>query len=95
MKGPRPAVSFADDLLSIDEVRRALRIGKSLAYRLCTDGTIPSARIASVGSRRGRLVVRRRDLEAYVDRLFGNRPTPAKLDVGAVLARVRRRSRGA
>jgi predicted DNA-binding transcriptional regulator AlpA len=74
-----PAAHARDDLLTIDEVRRALRIGRSLAYRLCTDGTIPSARIASVGSRRGRLVVRRQDLEAYVDRLFGSRPTPAKL----------------
>jgi hypothetical protein len=82
-----------DDLMTVGEVRRALRIGRSLAYRLCTDGTIPSARIASAGSRRGRLVVRRRDLEAYVERLFGNQPPPAgKVDVDQLLAGVRGRA---
>ena len=80
------------DLLTIQEVRHALRIGRSLAYRLCTDGTIPSARIASASGRRGRLVVRREDLDSYLDRLFQDRPAPAaKVDVDAVLARVRSR----
>ena len=77
-------------LVTIAEVARELRIGRSLAYRLCTDGTIPSARIASAGTRRGRLVVRREDLDDYIERLFrvGN-PTPARIDVDGLLARIR------
>jgi len=63
------AVTSAD-LLVIAEVASLLRISKSLSYRLCTDGTIPSARVAGVASRRGRLVVRRQDVDAYIDRLF-------------------------
>ena len=86
------AATSRADLLTIDEVQRALRIGRSLAYRLCTDGTIPSARIASAGSVRGRLVVRRCAVEDYLDRVFAHRPRqPAKVDVDAVVARVRRR----
>jgi len=83
------------DLLVIAEVASLLRISKSLSYRLCTDGTIPSARVAGVASRRGRLVVRRQDVDAYIDRLFaepgprGKRPV--RLDVDAIHARVRRR----
>jgi excisionase family DNA binding protein len=82
----------ADDLLVVAEVARALRISRSLAYRLCTDGTIPSARIASVGGGRGRLVVRRADVDRYVERIFAERPaSPPKINVDAVVRRVRRR----
>ena len=86
----------AVELLTVDEVRRRLRISKALAYRLCTDGTIPSARIASVGSRQGRLVVRRGDVEAYVENLFVDHRNPAPiLDIDAIHAGVRRRLRRA
>ena len=85
----------ASDLLVMSEVASLLRISKALAYRLCTDGTIPSARIACVASRRGRLVVRREDVDAYIERLFAEPGTRAKhavrLDVDAIHARVRRR----
>ena len=84
------------DLLTVDEVRRRLRISKALAYRLCTDGTIPSARIASVGRRRGRLVVRQGDVEAYVASLFVDHRKPAPiLDIDAIHAGVRQRLRRA
>jgi hypothetical protein len=90
-----PRQPAAKDLLVIAEVASLLRISKALAYRLCTDGTIPSAKIACVASRRGRLVVRRRDVDAYLDRLFAAQAQPAKrivkLDVDAIHARVRRR----
>jgi hypothetical protein len=82
----------AGGLLLIPEVASLLRVSRALAYRLCTDGTIPSARIACVASRRGRLVVRREDVDAYVVRLFaGQAPRAPRLDVDAIHARVRRR----
>ena len=87
-------MSAAPDLLTIAEVAAFLRISRSLAYQLCTDGTIPSARIASVGSRRGRLVVRRMDVEQYLDRLFGAHTAtvaPTRVDVDTLRERVRNR----
>jgi len=82
-------------LLLVPEVAALLRISKALAYRLVRDGTIPSARISCVASRRGRLVVRRQDVDAYIDRLFAEQATPVtrsvRLDVDAIHAQVRRR----
>jgi excisionase family DNA binding protein len=83
------------DLLLVPEVAAILRISKALAYRLVSDGAIPSARIGCVANRRGRLVVRRQDVDDYLDRLFAAQAPPAKrvvkLDVDAIHARVRRR----
>lgn len=91
MNEPAPLPAECE-LLTLDEVRRILRISKSLAYRLCDDGTLPCARIAALGSRRGRYVVRRSDLQAYLDRLFAAaQPREVPLEVDAILATVRHR----
>ena len=83
------------ELVTVGEVARALRVGRSLAHRLCSDGSIPSARIASVGSRRGRVVVKREDLDAYIDGLFSrSKAKPTRLDVDQILGRVRRTAHG-
>ncbi len=88
-------VPLTPELVTVGEVARALRVGRSLAHRLCTDGSIPSARVLSVGSRRGRVVVKREDLDAYIDALFSrSNAKPANLDVDQILARVRRTGRG-
>jgi excisionase family DNA binding protein len=79
-------------LLTIEEVRDHLRISRSLAYKLCEEGTLPSIRVASAGSRRGRLLVHRDDLDRYVARLWGEAGArPTRVDVDAIRDRVRRR----
>jgi excisionase family DNA binding protein len=48
-------------LMSPEELRRFLRVGRTLAYRLLSEGEIPSVRL-------GRLVrVRRSDVDRYVE----------------------------
>lgn len=48
-------------LLTVDEVRAELKIGRTLAYQLVWSGAIPVGRIGHA------LRVRRTDLEAYVE----------------------------
>lgn len=55
--------AIAPSLLTIEDVSRALRLGRSKVYVLVSTGEIPSVRIG--GSRR----IRTRDLDAYVERL--------------------------
>ena len=89
-------MSAAPELLTVAEVAATLRIGRSLAYVLCSDGTIPSVRVSGVGSRRGRVVVRRIDVEQYLDRLFGAHTAtaaPTRVDVDDILKRVQRKGK--
>jgi len=86
--------SGSADLLLVPEVAALLRISRALTYRLIREGVIASARIASVASRRGRLVVRRQDVDAYICHLFAQQAPaarPVRLDVDAIHAQVRRR----
>jgi excisionase family DNA binding protein len=48
-------------LLTVDEVRAELHIGRTLAYQLVESGALPVARIGHA------LRVRRADLDAYVE----------------------------
>ncbi len=84
------------DLLTPREAMHVLNVSKSLIYKLCDEGTLPSVRIASAGSRRGALRIWRRDLEEFVARLRGDAPKrqPAMIDVDQILARVRRTAHG-
>ena len=84
------------DLLTPREAMRLLNVSKSLIYKLCDEGTLPSVRIASAGSRRGALRIWRRDLDEYIARLRGETPRrqPVKVDVDEILAHVRRRASG-
>lgn len=58
-----------DEVLTPRQVMRRLNVGKSLVYQLAADGTIPSIRIRSAGSRRGALRFFASDVEAYLARL--------------------------
>ncbi len=84
------------DLLTAHQALKLLPVGKSLLYQLAEEGQIEAIRVASVGSRRGRILFERAAIESYVARLRGEAPRrqPAKLDVDEILARVRRSANG-
>jgi len=80
------------DLLTLQHALRLLPVGRSTLYALIESGQLPHYRISSAGSRRGRVLIARRDLEAFV---AGARQTatraPGRVDVDAIRERVRRR----
>jgi excisionase family DNA binding protein len=84
------------DLLTVPQALEILPVGRSTLYALCDSGAIPHYRIRAAGSQRGRILIAREDLEAY---LAGARQsatrTPTRVDVDGILARVRRERRGA
>ncbi len=84
------------DVLTPREAAGILNVSRSLIYKLCEEGALPSVRISSAGSRRGAVRIWRSDLEEYADRLRGDAPRrqPARLDVDQILGRVRRRAHG-
>ena len=80
------------DLLTVPQTLEVLPVGRSLLYQLLAEGAIPSIRVASIGSRRGRVLVLRRGLEAYVENLLPatGASSAGALDVDALRARVLR-----
>ena len=84
------------DFLSVEQALQLLPVGRTLLYALLGDRAIPSIRVASVGSRRGRLLVLRRGLEAFVASLLAPpvaRPGArrgGRVDVDALRSRVLR-----
>jgi excisionase family DNA binding protein len=59
-------------LLTLEEVRVELNIGRTLAYQLVQSGALPVVRVGHA------LRVRRADLDAYVD--VGDQAKPARDD---------------
>jgi len=83
------------DWLSVREALALLPVGKSMLYRLVGEGRIPAIRVASVGSRRGKWLVERAGLEAYVARLrAATTSREVKVDVDQVRDRLRRHRGG-
>jgi excisionase family DNA binding protein len=83
------------DLLTVHEALRLLPVGRATLYRLIEEGQIPCYRVQALGSRRGRVLVHRADLEAFVARArHGATRAPVPPDVDALLDRVRARRRG-
>jgi excisionase family DNA binding protein len=84
------------DLLTIWQALAVVPVGKSTLYRLIDSGQLPHYRVSAAGGGRGRILVARRDLEAFVAtaRQTATR-APVRVDVDAVLARVRGRGSGA
>ena len=58
----------AGDLLTIRQALDVLPVGRSTLYSLVAEGTIPSLRVRCAGSRRGRILIRRADLEAFIEK---------------------------
>jgi excisionase family DNA binding protein len=86
-----PAQLRPGDLLTVAQVLKIMPVGKSTLYALCDSGQLPCYRVRSAASRRGRILIARRDLETY---LAGARHTatraPVRLDVDGILAGLRR-----
>jgi len=67
-----------------------------LLYLLLGQRQIRGIRVAAVGSRRGRWLIEKASIAAYIERqLAAAGPKEIKLDPDVVLARIRRRGRGA
>ncbi len=82
------------DYLTAAQVLQILPVGKSTLYALVESGQLRHHRVAAVGSRRGRILVARADLAAYLEstRQTATR-TPVRLDVDDLLAKVRSASK--
>ncbi len=80
------------DLLTVAQALRLVPVGRSTLYALIESGDLPCYRVTALGARRGRVLVHRGDLEAYLARArhAGTR-APVAPDVDALLERVRRR----
>jgi excisionase family DNA binding protein len=80
------------DLLSVPQALKLVPVGRATLYRLIEDGQIPCYRVGALGSRRGRVLVARADLEAYLARARqAATRAPVAPDVDALLRRVRAR----
>jgi excisionase family DNA binding protein len=78
------------DLLTVPQVLSILPIGKSTLYALIADGQIVCHRVSAAGGGRGRVLIARRDLEAFVARTRETRPrAPTRVDVDGLLKKVR------
>jgi excisionase family DNA binding protein len=55
------SATYADELLTVEQVQELLKVGRTFAYSLIRSGELPSYRV-------GRLVrVRRRDMERWLE----------------------------
>ena len=63
-----PAELFEGDLLTIRQEGRLVPIGRSTLYALVDSGQLPSYRVSPTGSRRGRILIHRADLKAFIEK---------------------------
>ena len=88
MVGPRLEPG---DLLTIVQVLRLVPVARSTIYQLIASGDLPCHRVSTAESRRGRILIARRDLEAFVatTRQTATRTRP-RVNVDDLLQKVRR-----
>lgn len=86
----RPPDLRPGDLLTVAETLEILPVGRTMLYALVDQGVIPSIRVASAGSKRGRILIRRADLERFVADRLAERPAPesTKVDPRAIRDRI-------
>lgn len=81
------------DLLTVPQALAVMPVGRSTLYTLLDSGQLPHYRVKAPGSRRGRVLIAKADLGAF---LAGSRHearrAPVGVDADAVLARVRGRN---
>ena len=83
------------DLLTVAQALQIMPIGKTTLYALIETGQLPHYRLQPHGSRRGRILLARRDIEAFLDTTrHGATQAPTSLDIDAIHARVRRQMPG-
>ena len=73
------------------QVLRIVPLGKTTVYALIDSGQLSSYRVLAAGSRRGRVLIAKADLEAFIEgaRQAATR-APVRVDVDKLLERVRR-----
>ncbi len=80
----------AGDFLTVAQILQILPVGRSTLYELVQSGQLPHYRVGATGRSRGRILVARADVFAYLDKSRQARPVaPARLDIEAIHARVR------
>ena len=80
----------AGDLLTVPQALAILPVGRSTLYALVEAGDLPCFRIRAPGSRRGRILIARRDLEAFLAKKRQTAPkAPVRVEVDQILAKVR------
>ncbi len=79
------------DFLTVPQVLKIVPLSKTTIYALLHSGQLPCYRVSVAGSRRGRVLIAKADLEAF---LAGARQAatqaPVRVDVDGLLQRVRR-----
>ena len=56
------------DFLTVAQVLRILPMGRSTLYALIDSGQLPHYRVSAARSHRGRILIHRADLEAYIEK---------------------------
>ncbi len=81
------------DLLTAAQVLRLPPVGRSTVYQLVDEGRLPACRVRTAGSRRGRVLIARADLEAFLAgaRQAAPRAATTRVDVDGLLDKVRER----
>ncbi len=80
------------DFLTVPQVLRIVPLGKTTVYALIDSGQLPSYRVSVAESRRGRVLIARADLEAFIAGARTGAPTAStRVDVDDLLERVRTR----
>lgn len=82
----------AGELLTVSQALAILPVGRSTLYQLIDEGQLPSIRVRTAASRRGRVLVRRADLDAFIENSRHTAPlAPTRVDVDSLLKSVRNR----
>ena len=80
-------------LLTVQQALALLPVGRSTLYALVDAGRLPAYRVQAASGRRGRLLISRHDLAAFLDssRTGGHTAAQAaRVDVDAILSRLRK-----
>ena len=79
------------DFLTARQALQLLPIGRSTLYQLINEGRLPAYRVTTVRSRRGRVLIARKDLEAFlVSARQAATQASVRVDVDGLLRKVRR-----
>lgn len=82
------------DLLTVPQALKLVPIGRSTLYRLVESGQLAHYRLDATGRRKGRILVRRADLDELLEKCHQPaRRRSRAVDVDAIRDRVRRRFR--
>ena len=55
-------------LISVKQALAIVPLGRSTLYKLIETGKLPHYRVSAAGSRRGRILIHRADLEVFIEK---------------------------